>query len=102
MNTWSEDALERLVLSMIVYSGVGVIALLFGGLRLFGLSLTLVMTCFMIALIANEMTDDTIPPTPLRFIVWVLTLIPYVLSNGLLWFMKALDSDIDRGGENND
>ena len=102
MNGWSEDALERLVLSMIIYSGVGVIALLFGGLRIFGLSITLVLTCFMIALIANEMTDDIIPATPVRFIVWVLTLIPCALSNALLWFMKALDRDIDRGGENDD
>ena len=102
MNGWSEDALERLVLSMIIYSGVGVIALLFGGLRIFGLSITLVLTCFMMSLIVNEMTDDTIPATPLRFIVWALTLLPCILSNALLWFMKALDSDIDRGGENDD
>lgn len=102
MNRWSDEAVENLVLSMVLYSGASIVALLCGGFGLFGLGILLVFTCFSTALLVNEMAAEIIPPAPLKFVIWALTIIPCTLAKGLLWFMKALDSDIDRGGENDD
>ena len=102
MNRWSDEAVENLVLSMILYSGASIVTLLCGKFGLFGSGMVLVCTCFIEALVVNEMAGEIIPPAPLKFVIWVLTIIPCTLAKGLLWFMKALDSDIDRGGENDD